>query len=172
MFFVLFVLFIVVPIAEVAAFVAVADAIGALPAIGWIVLVSVAGAWLVKREGLQALRRANEKVAAGELPTRELVNGVLILFAGALLLTPGFVTDLVGLLLLLPPTRALLAIPLTRRFQAGPIMAGSVGQQWVFGSSFDGTGFDGTGPRIRNGTTVVDADSWDVTDSADRPELP
>lgn len=163
MFAVLFVLFLVVPIAELAVFVGVADRIGVLPAIGWIVLVSVVGAWLVKREGLSALRRANARVAAGELPTRELVNGVLILFAGALMLTPGFLTDMVGVVLLLPPTRALVAVPLTRRLTAGPILTGSPGRSWTFTS----TTFD---PRGR--TTVVDAESWDVTDPPDRPELP
>lgn len=152
MFVVLLVLFLVVPIAELAIFITVADAIGFLPALGWIVLVSVIGAWLVKREGLQALRRANAKVNVGELPTRELVNGILILLAGALMLTPGFLTDIVGLLFLLPPTRALFAIPLTKRFAAGPILVGSF--------------------RARPNGDVVDAESWDVTDSPDRPELP
>ena len=69
---------------------------------------SVAGAWLVKREGIGVLRRAREQVQAGRVPGSELVDGVLILFAGALLLTPGFLTDLIGILLLVPPVRAVL----------------------------------------------------------------
>lgn len=79
-----------------------------MPTILGLILVSVAGAWLVKREGLGVLRRAQEHVRNGQVPGQELVDGVLILFAGALLLTPGFLTDLIGILLLVPPVRALL----------------------------------------------------------------
>jgi UPF0716 protein FxsA len=71
-----------------------------------LVLISFVGAWLMKREGLGALRRAQRQVDAGMVPGRELVDGALIVLAGALLLAPGFITDAVGLLLLLPPVRA------------------------------------------------------------------
>lgn len=102
------VLFLVVPFVELFVLLQVGQAIGALDTIALLVLVSIVGAWLVKREGLGVLRRAQERVAAGTVPGRELVDGVLILFAGALLLTPGFLTDVVGILLLLPPVRAAL----------------------------------------------------------------
>jgi UPF0716 protein FxsA len=101
-------LFLVVPFVELFVLLQVGQAIGVLDTIALLVLVSLVGAWLVKREGLGVLRRAQQRAAAGAVPGRELVDGVLILFAGALLLTPGFVTDVVGILLLLPPVRAVL----------------------------------------------------------------
>lgn len=102
----LFLAFLVVPFLELFMILRVGQAIGALNTIGLLILVSATGAWLVKREGLAVLRRAQDRIRAGGVPAKELIDGVLILFAGALLLTPGFLTDVVGVLLLLPPVRA------------------------------------------------------------------
>ena len=102
----LVVLFLVVPFVELFLIIQVGQAIGAVPTIGILILVSIVGAWLVKREGLEVLSRARVRMHAGEVPGSEIIDGVLILFAGALLVTPGFVTDLCGILLLLPPVRA------------------------------------------------------------------
>ena len=98
--------FLVVPFAELYVLIKVGQLVGALPTIAFLVLVSVVGAWLVKREGMGVLRRAREQIALGLVPGRELVDGVLILFAGALLVTPGFLTDLLGISLLVPPVRS------------------------------------------------------------------
>ena len=114
MFAALAVLFLVVPFVELFLIIQVGQAIGALPTIGILVLVSVAGAWLVKREGLGVLNRARARMHSGEVPGAEIIDGVLILFAGALLVTPGFVTDLCGFLLLLPPVRAAMRRGATR----------------------------------------------------------
>mgnify|MGYP001947854156 CR=1 FL=1 len=180
---VLFVLFIVVPIAEIYAFVAVADAIGFLPALAWIVLVSAIGAALVRREGLGALRRGQQRLAAGEVPTKEIASGILILFGGALMLTPGFLTDVVGLALLFPPTRALLSRPVSRRLAASGPMTGFGGgpgrvRFTTFGPGGPGApgapgGADpfGFGARGGRGDDVIDADSWEVDDDPDRPQL-
>ncbi|MBW3668631.1 MAG: FxsA family protein [Actinobacteria bacterium] len=111
---VLVLLFLVVPFAELFVLLQVGRVIGALETIGLLVLVSIAGAWLVKREGIGVLRRAEERLRQGGVPGRELVDGVMILFAGALLLTPGFLTDIVGILLLLPPVRAALRSSVVR----------------------------------------------------------
>ena len=100
------VLFLVLPIAELYILVQVAGGIGVLNTIGLLILVSVVGAWLCKREGLGLLRRIRLSLDRYELPGREVVDGALILFAGALLLTPGFLTDCLGILLLVPPSRA------------------------------------------------------------------
>ena len=108
MFAVLALLFLVVPFVELFVLIQVGQAIGALPTIGLLVVVSVVGAWLVKREGLGVVRRAQEQVQRGQVPAKELVDGVLILFAGALMLTPGFFTDVFGIALLIPPVRAAL----------------------------------------------------------------
>lgn len=110
----LFLLFLAVPFVELFLILQVGRAIGALNTIALLVLVSIVGAWLVKREGLSVLRRAQQRVHRGAVPGRELVDGALILFAGALLLTPGFLTDMVGVLFLLPPVRAALRSAVTR----------------------------------------------------------
>lgn len=111
----LVVLFLVVPIAELAVIVQVSDGIGLGNTLGLLILVSVVGAWLVKREGLGAWRRVQQQVNAGRVPATEMVDGVMILLGGALLLTPGFLTDAVGLALLLPPVRAVIRRVLRRR---------------------------------------------------------
>jgi UPF0716 protein FxsA len=103
---VLGVVFLVLPIAELFVIVQVAQGIGVLNTIGVLVLVSALGAWLCKREGVGVLRRIRAGLDRAELPAREVIDGALILFAGALLLTPGFLSDCLGILLLLPPTRA------------------------------------------------------------------
>jgi UPF0716 protein FxsA len=110
-------LFILVPIAELYVIIQVGHALGVLNTLGLLFLVSIAGAWLMKREGLSALRRAQRQVDAGMVPGRELVDGGLILLAGALLLAPGFITDAIGLLLLLPPVRAAVRAVVRRRLE-------------------------------------------------------
>jgi UPF0716 protein FxsA len=110
------VLFIGVPFAEIYVLLQVGHAIGVLNTLGLLVLVSIVGAWLAKREGLGVLRRIQTSVEAGRVPGLELIDGFLILMAGALMLTPGFLTDIVAILLLLPPVRALLRRELRRRF--------------------------------------------------------
>jgi UPF0716 protein FxsA len=98
-------LFLAVPFAELFVIIKVGQAIGVLWTIVLLVGMSALGAALVKREGLAVWRRAQERLQHGEVPGEQLIDGVLVLFAGALLLTPGFLSDLVGLLLLLPPVR-------------------------------------------------------------------
>jgi len=99
-------LLVLVPIAELYVIIQVGHVLGVVNTLALLVLVSCAGAWLMKREGLGALRRARRQVYAGVVPGRELVDGALIALGGALLVVPGFITDAVGLLLLLPPVRA------------------------------------------------------------------
>jgi len=98
--------FIVVPLVELYVIVQVAQGIGILNTLALLVVVGVVGAWLVKREGLGVLRRIRAALDRGQLPHREVVDGALVLFAGALMLTPGFVSDGLALVLLAPPTRA------------------------------------------------------------------
>jgi UPF0716 protein FxsA len=110
--------FIVVPFVELFVILQVGHAIGVLNTVGLLVLVSIVGAWLVKREGLGVLRRAQLQMQRGAVPGNELVDGVLVLLAGALLLTPGFVSDVLGILLLLPPVRFALRSYARRRLVA------------------------------------------------------
>lgn len=102
----LIVLFIAVPIAEIAVIIKVGSLLGFGETIALLLLVSVCGAWLVKRQGLGVLRRVREQMNLGRVPGTELVDGALILVAGVLLLAPGFITDTAGLLLLVPPVRS------------------------------------------------------------------
>jgi UPF0716 protein FxsA len=104
---VVYVLLIGVPLLELFVFVQVANAIGFLNALGLAILVSLVGLWLVKRAGVRTLRRFQEDTRRGKVPDAPVVDGFLLLLAGGLLLFPGFVTGAVGLLLLLPPVRAL-----------------------------------------------------------------
>jgi UPF0716 protein FxsA len=102
----LFIALLVVPIAELWVIVQVAQGVGVAPTLGLLVLVSVAGAWLLKQQGLATWRRLQETMRSGRMPTREVTDGALILLGGALLLTPGFISDATGLVLLVPFTRA------------------------------------------------------------------
>jgi UPF0716 protein FxsA len=99
-------LFIVVPIAELYVIIQVGHVLGVVNTLALLVLISFAGAWLMKREGLGVLRRAQRQIDVGIVPGRELMDGALIVLGGALLVAPGFITDALGLLLLLPPVRA------------------------------------------------------------------
>jgi UPF0716 protein FxsA len=111
----LIVVFIVVPLAELYVIIQVGQAIGALPTIAILLLDSVLGSMLLRAQGRAVWRRFNEALAAGRMPHREVVDGVLVIFGGAFLITPGFITDVVGVVLLLPPTRALVRAWLARR---------------------------------------------------------
>jgi UPF0716 protein FxsA len=108
-------LFIIVPIAELYVIIQVGQTIGVLETIGLLILVSVLGAWLAKREGLGVLRRVRQQLDAGRVPAVEVIDGFLVLLAGALLLTPGFLTDIVAIVLLIPPMRAGVRALLRRR---------------------------------------------------------
>jgi UPF0716 protein FxsA len=111
-------LFLVIPIAELAVIIKVGSEIGVANTIVVLLVVSVVGAWLVKREGLGVLRRVQEQLARGVVPARELTDGFMIMLAGALMLTPGFLTDVVAILLLLPPVRAVIRGSLARRVRS------------------------------------------------------
>ena len=102
----LFILLLAVPVAELWVIVQVSEGIGGIQTLVLLLVVSVAGAWLLKQQGMATWRRARAALERGEMPTTEVTDGALILVGGALLLTPGFLTDAVGLALVFPPTRA------------------------------------------------------------------
>ncbi|MDQ4049436.1 MAG: FxsA family protein [Actinomycetota bacterium] len=102
----LVVIFIGVPIAELYLIYKVGDAIGVLPTLLLLAADSVLGSLLLRSQGRSVWRRFNETMAAGRVPHKELQHGVAVIFGAAFLITPGFLTDVIGLLLLLPPTRA------------------------------------------------------------------
>jgi UPF0716 protein FxsA len=99
-------LILLVPLAELAVIIAVGREIGIAPTLLLLVGISVLGAWLVRRQGPDLWRRIQTELRAGRVPAAAVVDGALLLLAGALLLTPGFLTDVVALVLLVPPLRA------------------------------------------------------------------
>lgn len=104
---------------ELAVLVMVGDAIGVLPTLALLVLASLAGAALLRREGIRTLMAFNEAVRTRRPPHREVVDGMLLAGAGLLIVFPGFVSDVLGLLLVLPPTRALVRRRLLRSAERG-----------------------------------------------------
>lgn len=160
MLWLLAVLFLVVPFAELAVIVGAADTIGLGPTLLLLVAVSLAGGYLMKYEGVGVVRRIQSQLDRGEIPTTELVNGALILFAGALMLTPGFLTDIAGILLLLPPTRAVVRKILVARLTAKVLsVAGPAGPLGGPLGGAPGAGWAGPGRTGgRRGAEVVDVD--------------
>jgi UPF0716 protein FxsA len=116
-------LFIAVPIAELAVIIQVGQAIGVWWTIGLLIADSILGSWLMRHQGRTAWRRFNEAVATGRVPAREVLDGALVIFGGALLLTPGFLTDILGLILLIPPTRAVVRKILAARLAHRMVVA-------------------------------------------------
>ena len=114
--FLLVLIFIVVPIAELALLIQVGQTIGVWWTIAILIADSILGSVLMRSQGRAAWRRFNDALRAGRVPAREVIDGALVIFGGALLLTPGFLTDILGLVLLLPPTRAVVRAVLLRRF--------------------------------------------------------
>ncbi len=106
--FLLLAAFIGVPLLEIAVFIQVGGLIGLWPTLGLVILTALVGTWQLRAQGLATLTRARAQIDRGVLPAHELFDGLCLLFAGALLLTPGFVTDTLGLLLFLAPFRDLL----------------------------------------------------------------
>jgi UPF0716 protein FxsA len=142
-------LFIVAPLVELAVIVQVAGTVGVLNTIGLLVGVSIIGAWLARREGLVTLRRIQVALGRGEIPSREVADGALILLAGALMIAPGFISDAVAILLLFPPTRAVF-----RRILMRSLAERGRARVTVIGAR---------GPRGRDSDAddVWDVDSWE-----------
>ncbi|HRW37374.1 MAG: FxsA family protein [Acidimicrobiales bacterium] len=115
----LFLLLIVAPLVELYVIIQVAQVIGGWETIALLIIESAIGAWLLKRQGLSTLGKISQAVDQGRVPSKELVDGLLLLVAGALMLAPGFLGDVIGYLLLLPPTRAPIRALLVKRFAAG-----------------------------------------------------
>ena len=127
----LFLLFTVVPFVELYLLIGIGQRVGALPTLGGVLAMGVLGAWLAKREGRRVMRSWQASVAQGQLPEDGILNGALVLVGGVLLITPGVITDAVGLFLLIPPTRRWIAAglrrALERRMKAGTLRVTSFG---------------------------------------------
>ncbi|MEP6696751.1 MAG: FxsA family protein [Pseudonocardiales bacterium] len=119
----LFVVFVVVPIAELAVIITVGQHIGVWWTVGLLLASAAVGSWLLRREGRRTWRALQAALAAGRLPTREVADGALVIVGAALMVAPGFITDVAGMLCLFPPTRSmlrgLLSTALVRRLLVG-----------------------------------------------------
>lgn len=155
------VIFVIGPIVELYVIIQVAHVVGAWQTIALLLVEGAIGAWLIKRQGRRALARIQAALQSGQLPTKELVDGGLILFAGALMVAPGFITDILGFLLLIPPSRALFRMAVMRHFK----------DRITTGSAFLG-GFGGAGGRFATFGFGAD-DVFDTTgrEQARYPEL-
>src|SRR5918997_5504419 len=145
----LVVIFIGVPIAELYVIYKVGDAIGVLPTLLLLAADSVLGSLLLRSQGRSVWRRFNEAMAAGRVPHKELQHGVAVIFGAAFLITPGFLTDVVGLLLLLPPTRAVILRLLTRaiaRRVSARVVVGDVRDRPPSHADVEGTATEHPGP--------------------------
>jgi UPF0716 protein FxsA len=140
--FFLVLLFIVVPIAELYVIIQVGGLIGIWPTLALLLLDAILGSLLLRHQGRGAWRRFNEALAQGRFPGKEVVDGLLIVVGGTLLLAPGFLTDIVGLIFLIPPTRALVRA-LLKRFTIGRFTVVGMGGGGGFGQ---GGPFGGGGP--------------------------
>jgi UPF0716 protein FxsA len=159
--------FIGVPLLEIAVFIQVGGWIG----LGWtlalVILTAVLGTWQLRAQGLATLMRAREQIDHGALPARELFDGACLLVAGALLLTPGFVTDSAGFLLFFPPVRDILRELLARYVQTSLETRRFVGGEEVYPGGSDGPG---SGPGGAQGP-VIDGEFRDVSETT-QPKRP
>ncbi len=120
MFKILFLLFVTVPLVEIYFLIQVGQQVGALTTVLLCILTATLGAILLRIQGLLTLLRAREKLNQGEIPADHLLEGLILLIAGVLLLTPGFVTDVIGFLCLVPSLRSMLALKLLHQaFHSG-----------------------------------------------------
>lgn len=126
MFLRLFLLFTLVPLVELALLIRIGGLIGAGPTLGLVLVTGAAGAWLARREGLRSWLAVQREMGAGRVPGVELVHGMIILLAGALLVTPGVLTDAVGFALLARPVRRRVIAKLRDRFTR-QVETGAVG---------------------------------------------
>jgi UPF0716 protein FxsA len=139
MFFRLLLLFTVVPLVELGLLIELGRVIGLAPTIAIVVLTGFAGAALARWQGLATLRKVQTDMAQGRVPGEALVDGLLILVAGAVLLTPGLLTDALGFLLLIPPTRAVVRRSLVNTFKGRVQMGGptTFDARWSSGDDRD-----------------------------------
>ncbi|MEJ6651156.1 MAG: FxsA family protein [OM182 bacterium] len=164
----LFLFFIAVPLVEMLLLFEVSDQIGGLSTLGLVVATAVIGVQVLKQQGIATLTRANARLSSGELPAQEIIEGMLLAAAGALLLTPGFITDTLGFVFLAGPLRRLIAARLLRSglvraggglgagFSGGPVggASGGFSRRSQGGFSGEHQGFDTSAAGSAEGETI------------------
>jgi UPF0716 protein FxsA len=169
--FLLVILFIVVPIAELYVIIQVGEAIGVVPTLLLLLLDAVLGSLLLRHQGRGAWRRFNEAIAERRFPGKEVADGLLIVVGGTLLLAPGFITDVFGLVLLIPPTRAI-ARRVLRRFTVGRFAVVDVSSGRGFGGGPFGDRGSGETPPSRHYDYDVPAEEMPGNGKGAGRELP
>ena len=166
---VLFILFALLPILEIALLINVGSVIGGWNTVGLVILSAFIGAYFVKREGVNTLQTAQEKMQRNEVPGKELVEGLMLVVAGILLVTPGFITDIFGFLLAMPGSRHFFAAQVSKHMKmrvVTPGMGPGMGPGAGFGegqSPFGQSPF-GEGPRSsQSGDDVIEGEYTDHT---------
>ncbi len=158
--FILLLLFIAVPIIEIALFIELGGWLGLWPTLGLVVLTAIIGTTLMRQQGMSVLADAQQKMAQGEPPVASLFHGLCLLLAGVLLVTPGFFTDVVGFLLLVPPVRLALGLWLWRFLQSRGAVHIHPSQNRP-GQNYAGQNHDGRG-------AVIDGEYSDVSQPEDQ----
>lgn len=137
MFLILFLIFVLIPVVELSVLIRVGEILGTWTTIGLVLFTAVLGVSLVRSQGLSTLMQVQQKLARGEAPGQEIVEGMMLAMAGVLLVIPGFVTDFIGLLLLTPLTRRPIAALVFKRMQLRVVSGLQSGMHGGFGSHAD-----------------------------------
>ncbi len=163
-------LFIAVPVIEIALFIQVGGVIGLWSTIGVVILTAMLGTALLRHQGLDTLRRVQESLAENRMPVVEMFDGLCLVMAGALLLTPGFMTDAFGFLLFVPPFRAVAARAIGRYIVThGQVHVSTSGMGGgPQGGPFDDPGYRAGGPAGPSGGPVIDGDFEEVEPETDK----
>lgn len=154
--------FVAVPIAEIAIFIEAGEKLGLWPTLGLVILTAVLGTALLRRQGLQALARVQQGLDRGEMPVGEVFTGLCLLVAGALLLTPGFLTDAVGFALFVPAVRRALSGAILRAISTRETV-------WVGAGGPGRGGSDRNGPGGGRDETVIDGEYTEIRSGPTEP---
>ena len=150
----LFLIFVITPVLEMWLLITVGAQLGALPTIGLVLLTAFIGVNLLRPQGFETLWRGRRKFEEGQLPAQEIAEGIILAVCGALLLTPGFITDLIGFSGLIPPIRRIIAQSILSRMVVANVS--THGQSGSFNTS------SSSGPkRNRDLEDVIEGESWD-----------
>lgn len=156
-FLILVALFVIIPIAEISLLLKVGSAIGGLNTVLFVIFTAVLGAHLVRQQGFATLAKLQQEMNSGRLPALQIAEGVALLFAGAVLLTPGFITDAIGFLLLVPFTRRIIVAIVAKRFAKN-------GSGFNF-TSHTATGTHGSGSARNDRPNVIEGEYTEPDDT-------
>lgn len=163
---ILFLLFAIMPIIEIALLIQVGGIIGGWNTVALVIVTAFVGAYLVRREGFQTLQSAQAKMQRNELPGKEMVEGLMLVIAGVLLVTPGFITDILGFLFVIPGSRHMLAAQLSKHMKMRVVTQGGFGQT----GNYQQSGSDPFRQRDPSGNGNVFEGEYDDKTRQDDPD--